>query len=84
MFVGLKYHIVRASDGFHWVPKTTARMSSAYTDVRGFTVDDWRTHKDLIVAITNSDDDSLKEEAAKSTLGNTFDSAWETWSGATP
>ena len=84
MFVGLKYHIVRASDGFHWVPKMTAKLSSVYTDVREFTVDDWRTHQDLMIAISDSHDEALKEEAARSTLGNTFEGAWEKWTGPAP
>ncbi len=76
MFVGLKYHIVHASDGLHMVPKTTARFS-IYTDVRKYSVDDWRNNRDLLVDITNFGSDELKEEAAKSAVGNLFDSAWE-------
>lgn len=84
MYVGLKYHVVRASDGFHMITKTRPQLSELYTDVRDFTVDDWRTHKNLMIAITESNDDALKEEAARSTLGNTFDNAWDNWTGATP
>ena len=46
MFVSLKYHVVRASNGFHMVPKTTANLSLIYSDVRDFTVDDWQKNKE--------------------------------------
>lgn len=84
MFVGLKYHIVRASDGHHMITKMRPQLAEIYTDVRDFTVDDWRMHKNLMIAITESNDEALKEEAARSTLGNTFDNAWESWNGVTP
>lgn len=84
MFGGLKYHIVRAEDGFHMVPKTTASLGSIYADVRLYTVDDWKENQDLMVDITKSGNDSLQEQAAKSALGNTFSSALEDWSGGTP
>lgn len=84
MFVGMKYHIVRASDGFHMVTKSSAGLNSIYADVRNYTVDDWRANKSLLVDITNSGSDALKEEAARSALGNTFNDAWEDWSGVTP
>lgn len=83
MFVGLKYHIVRATDGFHMVPKSTAKIGSFYADVRNYSMEDWKQHKTLLLDITNSGSDQLKEEAAKSALGNTFDDAWDTWTGAT-
>lgn len=84
IFVSLKYHVVRASDGYHWIPKTSSKLSWVYQDVREFTVDDWRNHPDLMLDITKSDDLALQEEAAKSALGNTFDSAWENWLGDSP
>ena len=84
MFVSLKYHIVRARDGIHWVPKVMPTMRSIYTDVRGFTVDDWRSRQELMIAITHSDNAALQEEAAKSALGNSWESAWDSWSNVTP
>ena len=84
MFTSLKYHIVRARDGFHMIAKTKANLGEIYTDVRGFTIEDWRERQNLMFAITESDNDALKEQAARSTLGNTFENAWESWSGTTP
>ena len=84
MYVGLSYHIVRAGDGLHWVPKTSPTLSQIYTDVRNFDVEAWRNNKQLMLAITNSEDTKLQEAVAKSALGNSFESAWDHWSGTTP
>lgn len=80
MFVGLKYHVVRASDGFHFVPKSRARLASVYADLRTFTMNDWRNRQDLLVDITNSNDHDLKELVARSTFTNQLGAAWDgTW-----
>jgi hypothetical protein len=84
MFVSLKYYVVRASDGFHMVPKTTANLSLIYSDIRDFTVDDWKKNKELMIDITKSDNVALQEEAAKSALGNTIEDAWTDWTNETP
>ena len=84
IFVSLKYHVVRASDGYHWVPKSSAKLGWFYADVREFTVDDWRKHQELVLDITKSDDSALQELAAKSALGNTLDSAWDNWTSGSP
>lgn len=78
MFVGLKYHIVRAADGFHMVSKSTARLGWVYSDLRTYTAEDWNQQQGLLYDITNSDNQSLKEEVARSTFGNHIDQAWGT------
>lgn len=80
MFVSLRYHVVRADNGFHMVPKSTANLGTIYADVRDYTVDDWRNNQQLMIDITKSDNAPLQEEAAKSALGNTFENAWNDWS----
>ena len=80
MFVSLKYHVVRATDGFHLVPKVTANLGAIYSDVREFTLQDWKDHRELVLAISNSDNLALQEEAAKGALGNTVEEAWNDWS----
>ena len=86
MFVGLKYHIVRASDGFHMVPKSTAKLGSVYSDVRTFAVRDWEDRRELLFDITQSNNHLLKEEAARSAIGNEMGRAWnsavEGWLGS--
>ena len=79
MFVSMQYHLVRATDGLHLVPKTSAHLGSVYTDVREFTFRDWQEHRDLVLAISNSGDAALQEQAAKGALGNTVEDAWNAW-----
>lgn len=55
MFGALKYHLVRASDGFHLVPKVSAELAGTYIDVRGFNLTDWNEHRWLAMALVQSD-----------------------------
>jgi hypothetical protein len=54
MYTSLTYHVVRASDGFHLVPKMQAQFAEAYVDVRNFDASDWNEHKSLAVALANA------------------------------
>ena len=88
MFVGLKYHIVRANDGLHMVPKTMAKLGSVYSDLRTFTVRDWQDRQELLADITRSNDRQLQEEVARAALGNqlnqALDRSWDQWGGNLP
>ena len=68
MFVGLKYHVVRAGDGFHWIPKSAATIGDTYVDIREFTADDWNQHRALGLAILQSDEAHLLQDAAAHTV----------------
>ena len=82
MFFGLKFQVVRAESGYHFVPKAQARLTSFYADIRDYDVDDWRNNRQLVFDITQSGNDTLKEEAASAALGNTFNNALGDWVGA--
>ena len=81
MFVALKYHIVRSDQGFHMIPKVSAALSAPYTDIREFSVEDWRSHQDLVLSIAKSKNTALQEAAAKGTVDNTLEDAWRSWMG---
>ena len=66
MFTSLKYHVVRADDGFHLVPKMQSDFSEAYVDVRQFDSSDWNDHRELAVAVVKADKSHLLQD---STLG---------------
>ena len=38
LYGALSYHILRADDGFHLIPKTSDRLAATYVDIRKFTV----------------------------------------------
>ena len=52
LFGASNYHIVRARDGLHCVPKQRAQLSQAYVDTRNFGPNDWATNSDLAAALT--------------------------------
>ncbi len=81
MYMALKYHVVRASDGFHMVPKTIAKLTSIYVDIRAFTFDDWRDHPDLALDLANSRKAYLLEDATKNSLNK---AVMDVFDGLTP
>lgn len=54
VFASLKYHIVRARDGHHLVPKLTAEFSETYVDIRDYDLHDWGSHQALAIALTRA------------------------------
>lgn len=74
-YVGLKYHVVRADDGIHFVAKINAEFSDAYTDIREFTISDWDNHRGLALALAQADKSSLLEKSASASLQQSVDGA---------
>ena len=70
MFVTIKFHVIRADDGFHMVPKTLAKVNSIYVDIREFTITDWDDHRELALDLANSPKAYLLEGAAKNSLND--------------
>jgi hypothetical protein len=68
-----RYHVIRAEDGLHMVPKLHASLSSTYVDIRNFTVADWASHPDLASAMIADDRRELVEGAASDALQNGLD-----------
>ena len=64
MFAGLKYHVVRADDGMHLVPRVTADFSYPYADIRNFGINDWNQHRSLALAIVRADKGALIQDSA--------------------
>ena len=54
MFVSRTYHVVRADDGFHLVPRLTPEFSDAYVDIRNFDLRAWDAHRPLAVALVKA------------------------------
>jgi hypothetical protein len=74
VFVGLKFHVVRAEDGVHFVPKLQAQFDEAYVDIRKFTFEDWNKHRSLAVAMVQAEKGYLLQESATSDLRSAVDS----------
>ena len=75
VFVGLKYHVVRASDGYHLIPKMSANFSEAYVDIREFTFADWDNHRPLAAAMVAAGEGDLLGESADQQLRSSLDTA---------
>lgn len=74
VYTGLKYHVVRANDGFHLVPKLQAQFDDAYVDIRQFGFEDWNKHRTLAVAMAQADKSYLMQETASDSLRQSVDS----------
>jgi hypothetical protein len=61
VFTSLHYHLIRATDGFHLVPKVQSTFAESYVDIRGFGYDDWMEHRALALAIVQADKGHLIE-----------------------
>lgn len=74
VYVGLKYHVVRANDGFHLVPKLQAQFDDAYVDIRQFGFEDWNKHRSLAVAMAQADKGYLMQETSTDSLRQSVNS----------
>lgn len=77
VFVGLKYHVVRANDGVHLVPKLQAQFDEAYVDIRKFGFEDWNKHRGLAVAMVQAEKGYLMQETATDSLRRSVDNVLE-------
>jgi hypothetical protein len=73
IFVAMNYHIIRADDGLHMVPKVNRQLALAYADIRGFTVADWAKNSELAAALMNANQRELVDHAISDTLDNSVD-----------
>ena len=68
LFGAMNYHLVRAYDGVHFVPKVSPKLAAAYVDIRGFTVADWAQHPEIATALMKANQGDLMKNAASETL----------------
>jgi len=72
-YAALNFHMVRADDGFHVIPKIAPRMGEVYVDIRQFDLSDWNNHKSLATAIVRAEKPSLLKDAAGASLNSLMD-----------
>ena len=75
VFTTIKYHVVRAEDGFHLVPKLSANFSEVFVDIRSFGIADWDQHRSLAVALVQADKGYLLKDAASESFRRSVNSA---------
>lgn len=75
-FGALRYHFVRAEDGWHPITRTAPTLDDLVVDVRGFGVQEWNAHRELAYAIIQDDRADLIQRAAVDDLRRTVDGAF--------
>jgi hypothetical protein len=63
-----KYHVVRASDGLHFVVKQPARLGETFVDIRAFSMADWAARPQLASALVQADQQQLLGNSAAAAL----------------
>ena len=76
VFASLNYHLVRANDGFHTIPKLTAELSDSYVDIRTFGLAEWQDHRQLAMAIVRADKAYLLGEGVSESIRNAVEDAF--------
>lgn len=51
MFIAFKFHVVRTKDDWVFVPKPSASLVDAYSDVREWDTAEWTKHPQLVKAL---------------------------------
>jgi len=62
------YHIIRASDGLHFIAKRPARLGETYIDIRAFTMTDWAARPQLASALVQAKQQQLLGDSAATAL----------------
>lgn len=81
MFVTLKFHVVRANDGFHLVPKITADLGEAYVDIRTFGYEQWQQHPALAAALTHADKAHLLTDGTQTQVQSAVNGVLDVFNG---
>lgn len=81
VFGSLKYHVLRAHDGLHIVPKVAATFEDAYVDIRQFGPSDWNDHRTLAAGLIKANQEDLIGETAAYSLRDSLRSALDGLTG---
>jgi hypothetical protein len=73
------YHVVRAADGMHLVPKQPPRLSETYVDIRTFTLNDWAGHPQLASALVQANQQQLLGDSAASAIQDKVNQVLPAW-----
>ncbi len=73
----LHFHVVRAADGLHVVPKVTSAFAGAYVDIRSFGINEWAEHRELAFAISRANKGELLQGAPLQSFQNVVNQAFD-------
>ena len=70
LYTVLNFHLIRARDGLHLVPKTDAQLADTYVDIREFGPRQWLEHPDVVLALQRAERTDLIGIAAEDAVNN--------------
>jgi hypothetical protein len=73
LFGAMNYHLIRAHDGVHFVPKISPKLAATYVDIRGFSAADWAQHSEITTALISADQTSLMKSSVSESLHKRID-----------
>jgi len=69
----LKFHLIRAADGLHLIPKVESTLADSYADVRDFGPADWVQHDRIAAALIAAKRTDLMESSVRDSLRDALD-----------
>ena len=82
VFGAVKYHVVRAEDGVHFVAKITPGFQDVYVDIRSFGLEDWNKHRSLAIAMVQANQGHLMKEAGTGYFRDSIDNVLRSIGGS--
>lgn len=79
LYVCMHFVLIRASDGFHFIPKLTPRLESPYVDIRSFKLEDWQNNQMLALSIMKANKGNLMQDSALGGLKQAAEQALQQW-----
>jgi hypothetical protein len=81
VFGSLHYHVVRANDGVHFIPKMSSTFTETLVDIRSFGFEEWNQHRSLAFAIQQAGKTELLQGVALQPVQNAVDGMRDILSG---
>jgi len=69
----MSFHVVRAKDGFHIVPKSVTSLKDPYVDIREFGFEDWQNHPELAADISRAEKTDMMQDSATDAVHRSID-----------
>lgn len=65
LYLLMHFTVVRANDGFHWIPKLNAKLDLPYEDVRDFKAEHWQRRPHLTMSVLRARKGYLMDQRTK-------------------
>ena len=77
LYGSMCFHVVRARDATHVIPKMALTFTDTYVDIREFGVPEWRKHVPLAEALIRANKRELMSDALENSVRNAWDNLLE-------